>query len=457
MPSRYSQGLSEMNHLRGERHKVYLIDNRVRRSIFKTVPIHFYDGRQWIDTDLTMHPRQTDKGVQNYLTEQNGVTIGARRDTTIDKAVGMRPYGRSDVQMEWTPLSLVVNGREELPPQFSNITAKRNKTYQHFREATYLVQEVTPTSLISAYQLPSVHELELIERIDLKGLHVSNAFKDGEYLPDEHGRFLFCDDTGVLRFWLKEPWVIRNEDREPPWKDVPVGEREPSLSARLIVNHGELWYVKQGLFNGRSMLVDSTTYYSTTNDGYVYTDGGGPWSTLRNASTGKLVGDSYTDNAEGMMARYADYYRLRREFLFFNTASLPDGETVTEAILRVCGQGRANSAVTVQPGTQATTLTTADLDAFTGAARASVDPWTINAWNEFTLDATGQSEVNLTGVTKYCLREKAHDYGGVDPYPNSYRNGLYSGDDLTYPPELVVTHSGEGVHATYKMMLGVGI
>jgi hypothetical protein len=112
----------------------------------------------------------------------------------------------------------------------------------------------------------------------------------------------------------------------------------------------------------------------------------------------------------------------------------------------------------VQNGTQAATLTTADYDSFDGSSYGNTSSWSTSGYNDITLNATGLSNINKTGETKYCAREKPHDYDNSTSGASTYRNGIYFANQTgtTRDPKLVVTHAA-AASSKLKKVNGIAI
>lgn len=191
------------------------------------------------------------------------------------------------------------------------------------------------------------------------------------------------------------------------------------------------------------IIDDSATFYSTTSDGYVkYLNA--DWDTCHDALTGSGSGDSDVQNWWAMRASWesrAGAFEIYRDFFYFDTSSLGAGATVSAATFSLYGYSQADSDVVAMKGTQATPLTTADFDSFTGSEYGHVS-WGIGAYQDIVFNAQGRSDIEVEGITKICTREYSHDYLDVSPGTSAYNNGCYYTEEGTgYKPKLAVTYT----------------
>lgn len=189
---------------------------------------------------------------------------------------------------------------------------------------------------------------------------------------------------------------------------------------------------------------DTLTVYSAVADGRVR-NYNSVWATCRNATDGDTALTNEIYNSAGISSYYftgnSNYY-IFRSWFYFDTSSIGSG-TISAATLSLYGMTNNGSGVSVMKGTQAASLTTADFDAFSGSVYATVASWSKTAYNDFALDATGLSDIDKAGTTKYCAREKTKDIDNSAPTDIVPQNGCYFADypNTTYDPKLVVTYT----------------
>ena len=137
-----------------------------------------------------------------------------------------------------------------------------------------------------------------------------------------------------------------------------------------------------------------------------------------------------------------EHFYIRRSFLYFETAGIPDGAIITDVKLKMYGVDQYDTDVCVMKGSQADTLTTADFDSFTGFEYSHTS-WS-SGWNTITFNSTGRSDINKTGISKICMRENTHDYANSSPpsgATNDYSNHAYSANNASNKPYLDITYS----------------
>ena len=174
---------------------------------------------------------------------------------------------------------------------------------------------------------------------------------------------------------------------------------------------------------GPSVTHVSVPISSSTSDGYVrYVNG--VWSTVHDALTGTGKADTHTRHTDALEANYINpNYFLYRSFFYFDLTSIPAAAAIISATFDIMAYANALSDVSIQEGTQADPLTTADYDAYTDPFFDHIT-WTLGAGdadqiNTFTLNAAGLTyiEGQFGGTAKLCAREYTHDYLDVDPAP----------------------------------------
>lgn len=187
------------------------------------------------------------------------------------------------------------------------------------------------------------------------------------------------------------------------------------------------------------------------------------FTSIRNAA----AASSNTNTATTMIVDVdridADSFNVYRAVHCYNTASIPDGDTIDAATVagKVTGlvdaSNDGNDYIVIGRWTGAEpTLANADwdlMDGLTGSVTAQSDTiditgMTAETVQTWTLNATGRGNINLTGVTKLSFHE-GHD--AVNSAPGtSTSTGIqvYSADHATEPaPLLTVTHSTPAVAA----------
>jgi RHS repeat-associated protein len=186
---------------------------------------------------------------------------------------------------------------------------------------------------------------------------------------------------------------------------------------------------------------------------------GQTWSTMRGAATGGLAGVSETsqvyynneaDNTSG------NWRVIQRSPFLFNTASIPDADTITQATLSLYGVSKLNtlnatanqSHLHVVASTPASNsnVTVNDYNDFGTTDFGSVT-WTsfsTSSYNNIILNASGRAAISKTSVTKFGTRSGA-DLDNDQPTWGStnrvYIEGYYADQTgTTNDPKLIIQH-----------------
>ena len=210
---------------------------------------------------------------------------------------------------------------------------------------------------------------------------------------------------------------------------------------------------------------------TTSVDGSVWGVGsaGGSWSALRNASDGYQADDtSVTTRAMSLYYQPTQQFEIWWQFQLFDTASIPDGDTVASATLSFyrynSGDSNDYSAtnatykyLTCVGSTPAsnTALATADFDQVGSTKLCASDvPVTsgtvpsVSAYTNMSLNASGVAAIAKTGVTKLAI-VNGYDFDNQSIGTDAIRGSgvlMYNADQAgtTNDPKLTIEHSGGG-------------
>lgn len=193
---------------------------------------------------------------------------------------------------------------------------------------------------------------------------------------------------------------------------------------------------------------------STTVDGLVARTGvQEAWATII-AAAGTIADDSSADmycqaTSGSGTPNWNNIYRI---FTLFDTSSLTTSAIISAAVysLYLLGQGNALEydlrLVTTTPASN-TALATGDFGSQGTVAQATdlTPPLTLNAYNDWTLNATGLGNISKTGITKFGLRLAKDADAAAPTWPGA---GLVSdsrqyqaGDSASNKPKLVITYT----------------
>lgn len=208
---------------------------------------------------------------------------------------------------------------------------------------------------------------------------------------------------------------------------------------------------------------------TTTVDGHVgYSGSGETYATVRNALTGTSAVDN-TSILDILSSFNGADYTIRRGFFLFDTSSLGSSATINSAILSLASSTGDNldantvsiNIYTSSPASN-TALATADYDQVGSTAQcdtAKTIASLSSGYNDFTLNATGISNISKTGVSKFGGRIVERDVTSTAPTGANYA-AIFAAEQAGTgsDPKLVVDYSiavTGGVHPTL-LTLGVG-
>lgn len=199
-------------------------------------------------------------------------------------------------------------------------------------------------------------------------------------------------------------------------KDVEVDNLKEDPEQALFQSLAHTIKVKKQSFGSEKIVnnrVGNTTdtYYSSM-DGYVQKTGAGStWASFHDASAGTAANTSSSFMSDVITASSTTdtWSGIKRCFILFDTAAIDDADTIDSATLSLYpysiynGLSESISIVGSTPASE-TALVTGDFDQLGTTRYASdieVSSLTNNAYNDFLLNATGESNINLTGKTKF--------------------------------------------------------
>jgi hypothetical protein len=295
-------------------------------------------------------------------------------------------------------------------------------------------------------------------------------------------------DYGICKRWLRliEGRILGS------W----VFESNPLSEVRIKYNQSGDWKLRLGQYKSGEdeelipinvfaeaeypfTVCDSDTFYpdadpeSSTVDGTIWkTDS--DWSTAHGASVGSNKSDSVASQIAATAGLTSGIYYIYRAAYLFDTSGLPDGAVISAATLSIYGSSTYGSGThtyniySSNPASN-TALVSDDFDqfgttAFCDSAIAHAD-WDTSDYNDFALNSSGIAAISKTGVSKFGMREAAHDVANSAPTADAYIQGYYAEQGEGYKPKLVVTYTtgeaknsadtGSGVESLSSRLLGV--
>ena len=254
-----------------------------------------------------------------------------------------------------------------------------------------------------------------------------------------------------LRWWMKRMELIKGCISVPYWM--------PGLKGSLILN------VVTTVFPDP----DPET---TTVDGF-WGAGNVVWATAHDATTGTDGNDSGTLGY--VITRLSGgSYDIYRQCQLFDTSSIPDTDVISDATHSLFDRGIANDdnggsvhSVASNPATNTAYINT-DFDNFTVHSDTSfgsktIASWTASAYNDIAINATGQSNISKTGVTKFGCRMSTdmNETTGHGSAPTGLDGvNIRQADfaDTSSDPKLAVTHAAAAaaVATSTLLLMGVG-
>ena len=156
-------------------------------------------------------------------------------------------------------------------------------------------------------------------------------------------------------------------------------------------------------------------------------------------------------------------YVVNRAFVYFDTSALPDGATISSAILSLRGEtdvSTTNFNIVVQTGMPTyphDPLATGDYkyDLYSGTGSSfSTGGYVTTGYNNISLTADGLTWINKAGITKFCIRSSRDIAATTPTYPEYVQVYNYE-KGAGYRPTLYVTYVSSGppdvssVAATY--------
>lgn len=227
-------------------------------------------------------------------------------------------------------------------------------------------------------------------------------------------------------------------------------ERELQIGDEVNINGIKATIVS---FQNKFPIYQSIIYPnidSSSSDGYIVTSTypSGTYNSIRTSATGNLVttGDSIViENSTN-----GTYFGISRGYLYFTTSAL-NGYAITAGTVNVYVWNKYdtdNESIQIQSGMPTyphDPLVAGDYDLTnyavdTDCGSKDITTFNIGVYNSITLDASGITQINTSGTTKFCLRTSG-DINNIVPTDNNklYFYNTEKGDG--YKPYLSVTYT----------------
>lgn len=273
----------------------------------------------------------------------------------------------------------------------------------------------------------------------------------------------------IVREWYDkdEDRTLRRTLREDPVEALRqslahtislVGKSNTRIIEGKIGNTTDTYYPAAG---ANSPVDGNLGRTSTENGGGPST---GTWADIRGGTSANIVDSvSATQNAAQLYdgeAGSAKWDAMTRSIFGFDTSAIGDTDTIDSATLSFYGSastdGLAGAAVVVDRSVpnSSSGLAAGDFDVSRwdgveqSTARITISSWVNGSYNNYTLNATGLSNVSKTGITWYGLRH-SNDFDNSEPatFNGNSRIIPYFADQTgtTNDPKLVVVHTAVAV------------
>lgn len=165
------------------------------------------------------------------------------------------------------------------------------------------------------------------------------------------------------------------------------------------------------------------------------------------------------------------FQKMERTVFGFDTSAIPDTDTITAAVFSINGYSKNNDfaeaptiVVDTNPPAASNALANGDFDigGWSGVeqstARITYAGWSTAGYNDFTLNATGISNISKTGNSWFGMR-LSWDFDNTTPTWGGSKSGFvsfYMADFGSNQPKLVVTHAA-AANGAVSMLMGMGM
>lgn len=261
--------------------------------------------------------------------------------------------------------------------------------------------------------------------------------------PSDIQAFISPDDSGalIMDYRAKIAFIYRGVNvnaRIDSIKDYTVGQ----TTKVILITDSDNTFVDQRKEIVSLAFINNLTSGNFTNGGVYHF--GTSWATIRAATVGTTTFNDNSFLKSGCGAKFQTYvnsFWIERLFLYFDTSSIPDTATITDAYLEIFKiAGHSNQELSVYEGTQANLLTKEDFDSF-GTTLLGESTGGILGYRKILLNSSGLALINKTGYTKFCLRNKAFDAANLAPDGNYETFKTYLNSPITgYQNRLVVNY-----------------
>lgn len=222
----------------------------------------------------------------------------------------------------------------------------------------------------------------------------------------------------------------------------------------LVISLKQQKFSSENIIFGKVGNTSSSFVSNAGGDGYVRRTAQPTWADARDNVVGTSINTVFEDSFFQAGEKDAGNFYVVRMYFPFDTAALPDGDTIASATLGIRqtgsnGEGDRTIGLIQTSQVSNTSLVVGDFDALTldspeeGASRVTMS--TQNTDHVFTLNSTGLGWIIKTGFTNLGLRGGTYDIDDAAPTVRNYTK-IAAADHTTaaFRPTLVVEHSAVG-------------
>lgn len=410
----------EIYEWRTQTSKTYYLGDNQCTTEFYTGSVHYLNNGEWkaIDTDFV-------PSLTGWKVIKGHWTLRVRPDTTTIVSKGEHKLGFRLTAVAYLDIVSkdyhIISQTNDVTPIVSRNSIRWENIFQGVNleivyqadglresiEVTQAARDALPSP--SAYGLsPQDTYLVFIYEADWTNSLPLTGAGGGAVDTDSHeteGSILFKDAKQKIISFLPADYAWAESE---PESTVPVRKR-------LIEQGGKNWLLlgsKVTLLNqlaDGTIIIDPSQSFYTSTDGHIG-HGGSPYQVMHDAADG--TPNEWSESFHiGQYAAAPNYY-IYRGALFFNTAGLLEGISISAATLQVM-PSTDNSAqdfsITIVDGSDlATPLWPAHygalLDETTSYGSISTAGIAVDNYSTITINADGRSQISTTGTTKYGLR-----------------------------------------------------
>lgn len=323
---------------------------------------------------------------------------------------------------------------------------------------------------------------------------------DKQWFEKHQSKLLFFANNFILKYWFR--WILRIH------KDIPFGTKiyklEPNcftwqtgkpdefttdfrthnkFSKRLYYAFKWFWYllhfwdyltspIPELNFGFDTLTVYPDAHPETTSvDGYTSKTGtNATWTSLRDASTATTASDNEGTTGTSPCRIQAGttsntWNAVSRSAFLFDTSSLTTSASISSAVMSLYGTSTKVTTLTdsldivASSPASNTAIATSDFPNYgtTSFSNMAISSWSDTAYNGFTLDSNGRSNISLTSVSKFGIRCHSDMVNTPPTWVSGGNARIYtyfsSMTGTTNDPKLVVTYTTGGVTFTPQTII----